>query len=164
MLVAAAMLWLGAAALDAQPPPSGAWQDAPEYLRLFAPLGTRAAAYGIFVTTLPIDALLGRLAPEPSLLHPPGAWVPAPVLPTDAFGQTGRYDRSRLARLYGARRPVVARGPRGAAGRPAEAWTLISPYPSGDLTRLEAGTMLIVLDLESPLADNPRRDLRDTYK
>jgi hypothetical protein len=59
---------------------------------------------------------------------------------------------------------VVARGPRGAAGRPAEAWTLISPYPSGDLTRLEAGTMLIVLDLESPLADNPRRDLRDTYK
>jgi hypothetical protein len=164
MLVAAAMLWLGAAALNAQPPPSGLWQDAPEYLRLFAPLGTRAAAYGIFVTTLPIDALLGRLAPEPSLLHPPGAWVPAPVLPTDAFGQTGRYDRSRLARLYGARRPVVARGPRGAAGRPAEAWTLISPYPSGDLTRLEAGTMLIVLDLESPLADNPRRDLRDTYK
>ena len=164
MVIAAAMLWLGAAAPSAQPPPSGAWQDAAEYLRLFAPFGTRAGAYRIFVTTLPIDALLGRLMPDPSLLHPPGAWVPAPVLPGDAFGQTGRYDRSRLARLYGASRPVVARGPRGSTGRPAEAWTLISPYPSLDLSRLEPGTMLIVLDLEGPLSDDPRRDLRDTYK
>jgi hypothetical protein len=158
------MLWLGAAAISAQPPPSGAWQDAAGYLRLFAPIGTRAAAYRIFVTTLPIDALLGRLAQDPSLLHPPGAWAPAPVLPADAFGQTGRYDRSRLARLYGAQRPVVARGPRGAAGRPTEAWTLISPYPGPDLTRLEPGTMLIVVDLGWPLSDDPRRDLRDTYK
>jgi hypothetical protein len=162
MVVVAAMLWLGAAAPSAQPPP-GAWQEAAGYLPLFAPFGARAAAYRIFVTTLPIDALLGRLAQDPSLLHPPGAWLPAPALPADAFGQTGRYDRSRLARLYGARRPVVARGPRG-AGRPAEAWTLVSPYPSRDLTRLEPGTMLIVEDLEWPLSDDPRRDLRDTYK
>jgi hypothetical protein len=161
---AAVMLWLGAAVTSAQPPPSGAWQDAGGYLRLFAPFGARASAYRIFVTTLPIDALLGRLAPDKSLLHPPGAWVPAPVLPADAFGQTGRYDRSRLARLYGARRPVVARGPRGPAGRPAEAWTLVSPYPSRDLTRLEPGTMLIVVDLEWALSDDPRRELRDTYK
>ena len=163
-VVAAAMLWLGAAATSAQPPPTGTWRDAAGYLRLFAPFGTRAAAYRIFVTTLPIDALLGRLTQDPSLLHPPGAWVSAPVLPADAFGQTGRYDRSRLARLYGARRPVVARGPRGAAGRPTEAWTLVSPYPNPDLTRLEPGTMLIVVDLESPLSDNPRRDLRGPYK
>ena len=164
MVLAAAMLWLAAATPSAQPPPAGAWQDAGEYLRLFVPFGTRAAAYRIFVTTLPIDSLLGRLAQDPSLLHPPGAWVATPVLPADAFGQTGRYDRSRLARLYGARRPVVARGPRGAAGRPAEAWTLVSPYPSRDLTRLEPGTMLIVMDLERPLSDDPRSDLRDTYK
>jgi len=164
MVVAAAMLWLGAAATSAQLPPSGAWQDAAGYLPLFAPFGTRAGAYRIFVTALPIDVLLGRLVPDPSLLHPPGAWVPASVLPADAFGQTGSYDRSRLARLYGARRPVVARGPRGADGRPAEAWTLVSPYPSRDLTRLESGTMLIVVDLQWPLSDDPRRDLRDTYK
>lgn len=164
MVVAAVMLWLGAAAPSAQPPPSGAWQDAPGYLRLFAPFGTRASAYRIFVTTLPIDTLLRRLAQDPSLLHPPGAWVPAPVLPVDAFGQTGRYDRSRVARLYGARRPVVARGPRGTDGRAAEAWTLVSPYPSPDLTRLEPGTMLIVLDLEGSVADDQRRDLRGTYK
>ena len=164
MVVAAAMLWLGAASPGAQAPPPGGWQDAPEYLRLFAPFGTRADAYRIFVTTLPIDALLGRLAQDPSLLRPAGAWVPAPVLPADAFGQTGRYDRSRLARVYGARRPVVARGPRGVAGRPTEAWTMISPYPSRDLTRLEPGTMLIVVDLEWPRPDDPRPDLRDTYK
>ena len=164
MVVAVAMLWLGAAAANAQLPPSGAWQEAAGYLRLFAPFGTRAGAYRIFVTTLPMDVLLGRLVHDPSLLHPPGAWVPAPVLPPDAFGQTGSYDRSRLARLYGARRPVVARGPRGAEGRPGEAWTLISPYPSRDLTRLESGTMLIVVDLHGPLSDDTRRDLRDTYK
>lgn len=164
MVVAAALLWLGAAAASAQPPPSSVWRDASGYLRLFAPVGTRAAAYRIFVTTLPIDTLLSRLAQDPSLLHPPGAWVPAPVLPTDAFGQTGSYDRSRLTRLYGARRPVVARGPRGAAGRPVEAWTLVSPYPSRDLTRLESGTMLVIVDLQWPLSDDPRRDLRDTYK
>jgi hypothetical protein len=27
-------------------------------------------------------------------------------------------------------------------------WTLISPYPSGDMRRLEAGTLLIVVNLE----------------
>lgn len=164
MVVAGAVLWLGATAASAQLPPSGAWQEATGYLRLFAPFGTRAGAYRIFVTTLPIDVLLGRLVQEPSLLHPPGAWVPAPVLPADAFGQTGSYDRSRLARLYGARRPVVARGPRGGEGRPSEAWTLVSPYPSRDLTRLESGTMLIVLDLQWPLSDDRRLDLRDAYK
>src|SRR5262245_19877057 len=164
MVVAVALLWLGAAAASAQPPPSGAWQEAAGYLRLFAPFGTRASAYRIFVTALPIDTLLGRLAQDPSLLHPPGAWVPAPVPPAEAFGQTGSYDRSRLARLYSARRPVVARGPRGANGRPAEAWTLVSPYPNRDLTRLESGTMLIVVDLRWPLSDDPRQDLRDTYK
>jgi len=149
MVVAAATLWLGVAAASAQPPPAGVWQDAREYVPLFAPSGTRAAAYRIFVTPLSIETLLGRLAQDASLLHPPDAWSPAPALPVDAFGQTGRYDRSRLARVYGARRPVVARGPRGPGGRPAEAWTLISPYPSRDLRRLEPGTMLIVLDLEA---------------
>jgi len=164
IVVAAAMLLFGMAVASAQPPPAGAWQDAREYLPLFAPSGARAAAYRIFVAPLPIETLLAQLAREASLLHPPGAWLPAPLLPVDAFGQTGSYDRSRLARVYGARRPVVARGPRGAGGRPAEAWTLISPYPTRDLGRLEPGTMLIVLDLERPVGDDLRFDLRETYK
>jgi hypothetical protein len=127
--------------------PGGDWQEAPGYLRLFAPGGARAAAYRIYVSTADMETLLARLARDPSLLHPPGAWSPAPLLPSDAFGQTGGYDRSKIARLYGSTRAMVARGPRGSGGRPTEAWTLISPYPSRDMTRLEPGTMLIVLDL-----------------
>ena len=119
----------------------------PGYLRLFAPSGPRAAAYRFYVSPLDIDAVLKRLATDLSLLYPPGAWSPAALLPTDAFGQTGGYDRSKLTRLYGSKRVVVARGPRGTAGRPTEAWTLISPYPRSDMERLEPGTMLIVLDL-----------------
>ena len=116
LVITAAMLWLGVAA-RAQPPPADAWQEAPAYLRLFAPSGARAAAYRTFVTALTLDRLLAALADDGSLLRPRGAWSAAPLVPADAFGQTGRYDRSRLARLYGAGRPRVARGPRGDAVR-----------------------------------------------
>jgi hypothetical protein len=137
--------------LDSQsspgPGPAGDWQEAPAYVPLFAPAGPRASAYHIYVSRLSIDAVLERLARDPSLLHPPGSWSTSAQLPGDAFGQTGGYDRSKLARLYGSKRAVVARGPRGPASRPSEAWTLVSPYPSTDLARLEPGTLLIVLDL-----------------
>jgi hypothetical protein len=54
-----------------------------------------------------------------------------------------------MAKLYGADRAMVARGPRADGERPYEAWTLISPYPDMNLERLEPGTLLIVLDLEA---------------
>ena len=148
-LVVVAALFIAAAAVHGETPP-GRWTEAPAYLPLFAPAGPRAAAYRIYVSPLPIDAMLAQLTAEPSLLHPPGAWVPAALLASDAFGQTGGYDRARLARLYGSRRAQVARGPRGDGGWPLESWTLISPYPAADMTRLEPGTMLIVLNLEFP--------------
>ena len=130
------------------PPPAESWREAPGYLRMFAPSGPRAAAYRIYVSPLDVETLLKRLAADSSLLHPPGAWSPAALLPLDAFGEMGAYDRSKLARLYGSRRAIVAHGPRGTGERPTEAWTLISPYPGTGLQRLEPGTMLIVLDLE----------------
>src|SRR5215208_15457 len=132
MLVMAALL-----ALIEVPPPAGIWQEAP------------ASAFRLYVTPLPLAAVLDRLAAEPSLLRPPGAWTPAALLPLDAFSQTGTYDRSKLARLYGSKRASVARGPRGSAGA-SEIWTLISPYPSRDIDRLEPGTMLIVLNVALP--------------
>jgi hypothetical protein len=89
--------------------------------------------------------VLRRLDSEGAVLAPPGAWQPKSVLPFDAFGQMGRYDRWTLARLYGARRARVARGPRGSEGQVTESWTLISPYPDPALSRLEPGTLLIVL-------------------
>lgn len=148
ILVGAVLLGFGAA-VAAQAPP-GDWHDAREYLPLFAPPGARAAAFRISVSPRDLQTVLKQISTDPSSLHPPGAWQPVAQLPLDAFGQTGGYDRSKLARLYGARRPTVARGPWGSRGRPGEAWTLISPYPSGDMQRLEPGTMLIVLNLEFP--------------
>ena len=124
---------------------SGAtWRAAPEYLPLFAPAGPRRGAYTTFVSPLDLDTVLERLDAEPDLLKSPGAWQAKELLPFDAFGQTGRYDRWAVARLYGSRRARVARGPRGAQGHVSESWTLISPYPDTSLTRLEPGTLLIV--------------------
>jgi hypothetical protein len=148
ILVGAVLLGVGAA-VAAQGPP-GDWHDARDYLPLFAPSGTRAAAFHIYVSPRDLQTVLKQVSTDPSTLHPPGAWLPVAQLPVDAFGQTGGYDRSTLARLYGAKRAIVARGPRGSPGRPSEAWTLISPYPSGDMQRLEPGTMLIVVNLEFP--------------
>lgn len=128
-------------------PPSG-WRSAPEYVRLFAPQQLHRDAYKAFVSRDSLETVLARLAADPLSLHPPGAWMRSAELPLDAFGRTGSYDRGRLARLYGAARVNVARGPRGAAGRPAEAWTLLSPYPDPAFQRLEPGTLLIVLDLQ----------------
>jgi len=150
MAAVAAVLWLSAAVAGVVPPAAANWQDAPAYLRLFAPAGARAAAYRVYTSPLGMDALIASLAREPSLLHPPGSWTPVAMIAADAFGQTGGYDRSRLARLYGSKRAVVARGPRATTTQPTEAWTLVSPYPSVDLTRLESGTLLIVLNLGFP--------------
>ena len=62
---------------------------------------------------------------------------------TPCYG--GTYDRFKLARLFGSHRPDVARGPHGRRGLVEESWTLMSPYPSPDLSQLEPGTLLIVL-------------------
>jgi hypothetical protein len=122
-----------------------AWHAAPEYLALFAPSGPRRDAYETFVSSLDLEAVLERLENESGVLAAPGAWQSRPQLPFDAFGQTGRYDRWKLAELYGARRAYVARGPRGDGTRVTEVWTLVSPYPDPTLSRLEPGTLLIVL-------------------
>ncbi len=147
-LVGAVLLCLAGRVVAAQAPP-GDWHEARESLPLFAPAGARARA-------LDLQAVLKQVGADPLTLHPPGSWLPVAQVPSDAFGQTGGYDRSMLARLYGSARATVSRGPRGpagpstglGAGRPSEMWTLISPYPSGDMRRLEPGTLLIVMNLE----------------
>jgi hypothetical protein len=135
--------------IGAEAPP-GEWRSAPEYVRLFTPLRAHTGSYRAYVSPRNMGDVLRQLENDPLRLRPPGAWTPAALLPSEAFGLSGSYDRAKLARLYGARRALAARGPRGADGRPTQAWTLISPYPDQNLERLEAGTLLIVLNLISP--------------
>jgi hypothetical protein len=120
------------------------WRDAAGYLDLFAPPAHRAD-YRAAVSPLGVDEVLRQLAADDTLIRAPGAWTPRSQLPADAFGRSGTYDRWKLARLYGSRQPRVARGARIAADGVIESWTLVSPYPSPDLARLEPGTLLIVI-------------------
>jgi hypothetical protein len=123
------------------------WREAPEYLPLLAPAGGRGTAYRVYVSPLDLETTLRRLNADASLVRTPGAWQPRPMLALDAFGLAGRYDRSGMARVYGARQAHVARGARAEGGRVVESWTLVSPYPDAALRRLSEGTLLVVLRL-----------------
>jgi hypothetical protein len=129
------------------PPPEAArWQESPAHRDLFAP-GAWRASYRAFVSPLELGRVLRLLAGHPELLPTPGGWQEAAVLPLDAFGQAGSYNRWQLLRLYGPERARVARGPRVSGEEIVESWTLVSPYPDPTLQRLEAGTLLILLRL-----------------
>jgi hypothetical protein len=145
LIAAAAAILLGAAG-SAAPPDAAQWRPAPAYVGLFTP-AYPPGAYAAYLSPEPLDGALRALAGDASLLRPPGAWVPATSSPRAALGAHGTHDRWALARLYGARHPRVARGPLGEAGRPTESWTLVSPYPDPTLTRLEPGTLLLVVRL-----------------
>lgn len=124
--------------------PGLAWRDAPDQLAIFAP-PARRDDYRAAVSRLDLDGVLAALAADETLVRTAGAWIPRSQLPADAFGRGGTYDRWTLARLYGSRQPRVARGARMTGAGVLESWTLISPYPSADLARLEPGTLRIVL-------------------
>jgi hypothetical protein len=128
--------------------PAG-FTEAPVYVRLFTPRGAPPGAYRTVTSTQDLDTLLAALRRDPSFI--PAAGAPAlraeSVVAADAFGLSGAYNRWQLALLYGAKRARVARGPRVENGRVIEAWTLVSPYPDPDLKRLNAGTLVIILNL-----------------
>ena len=140
---AVAALALAGAASAAAP-----WRDAPEYMALFAP-AAHQGAYRAAVSPAALETVLAEAAADPAALPAPGAWSARAMGAADAFGRGGAYDRAALARLYGGRQPRVARGARRDAGRVTESWTLVSPYPSPDLRRLEPGTLRIVLRIAS---------------
>jgi len=119
------------------------WREAPEYVRLFAP-PAQQGAYRAYVSPLGLEATLKEITADPAVLHPPGAWTPQAMIPFDAFGLSGSYNRWKVAGLYRSRRAQVARGPRVDQGQ-TESWTLVSPYPDEALQRLESGTLIIVL-------------------
>jgi hypothetical protein len=125
---------------------TAAWHAAPEYVPLFAP-AAHAASYEAAVSPTGLRDILRSLEDDEAAVRTPGDWIPRRLPPADAFGRSGAYNRWALARVYGSRQPEVARGARLQNGRVAEAWTLVSPYPAADFSRLEPGTLRIVLKI-----------------
>ena len=95
-----------------------------------------------------LEATLADLLADPGVLQPPGAWPPQAMIPYDAFGLSGSYNRWKVAGLYRSRRAQVVHGPRVDQGQ-VESWTLVAPYPDPALQRLEPGTLILVLRVPS---------------
>jgi hypothetical protein len=111
-----------------------------ETTRLFTPAAAPRGVYTAHGLSEPIGAVAARLR---SMAGLPEGWAVESLAPIDAFGSDTPYDRARLARLYGASRPRVARGALPLDGCRA-AVTLVSPYPDVTLSTLEPGTLAIV--------------------
>jgi hypothetical protein len=111
----------------------------PVLTALFTPPNPRVGHYELCTTDRRIEEVA-----EPG-------WTVESLEVLDAFGRAGPYDRAALARLYGGRRPRVARGWRRVGDR-FESVTLISPYPDASLTRLNPGTMLIVFSVTTNIS------------
>jgi hypothetical protein len=126
--------------------PAG-FREAPAFLGVFTPPRAPVGTYATYVSASELERALKEVR---GLAGLPADWAVQALPPFDAFGQSGGYDRWKLARLYRSRRARVARGPRLVDGRVVEAWTLISPYPDARLERLEPGTLLIVLRVPGP--------------
>jgi hypothetical protein len=125
---------------------------APQLAKLFTPRHVPDGTYQVTVMREGINAALRlvkeALAPDARPGEPAGTWQVQQLDPLEAFGTGGLYDRSRVARLYTGRRASVVRGPVEGRGRTLAAVTLISPYPDPTLSRLETGTMVILLRIQ----------------
>jgi hypothetical protein len=109
--------------------------------RQFTPIAAPDGAYVVSTVETSITQLAAELGSRDAA-PAPGAWQVTHPEAREAFGQAGLYDRFRLAELFGGQRPSVVRGSL-AAGGYRTAYTLISPYPDGTLSRLLHGTMVI---------------------
>jgi hypothetical protein len=122
---------------------------APALARLFTPSHVPDGTYRVTVVKEGVEDSLDRirqaLPPGFRLGTPPGAWEIEVLDPLDAFGRAGGFDRARLAQLYWGRKVSVVRGPIERDGRVVGALTLFSPYPDATLTRLERGTLAILM-------------------
>jgi hypothetical protein len=133
--------WLGAgvkrAAAAALLPPvvvlglqTGAPRCDPDLATLWTPRHPQLGRYEVCTTSRALTEVA-----DPS-------WKVEPVAPLDAFGDAGSYNKAAVARLYGGRRPTVARGWVAENGRFVSI-TLVSPYPDRQLRALEPGTLVI---------------------
>ena len=139
---------------------TGAWQGldsglpgepSPALARLFTPPHAPAGSYDVRVLRGGIAQARQALwdAVNGGTTGGTGAesWRIQELDPLDVFGETGTYPRTRVARLYTGRRASVVRVPIERHGSTMAAVTLVSPYPDPTISRLEPGTMIIVLHL-----------------
>jgi len=138
--VTALSVTLGAAGLPARATPELGTRDR-TLERQFTPIAAPDGAYVVSTVETSITQLAAELGSR-DVAPAPGAWQVTHPEAREAFGQAGLYDRFRLAELFGGQRPSVVRGSL-AAGGYRTAYTLISPYPDGTLSRLLHGTMVI---------------------
>ena len=117
----------------------------PLFTRLFTPPHPQLGQYEVCTTPEAIEQIVAEGGPGSGVHY---AEIEA-LLPAEALGAAGPYNRSAVARLYGARHASVARGWRQVGDR-FESVTLVSPYPDASLTRLERGTMVIVIRIDLP--------------
>lgn len=145
---------LGAAGLLARATPDLGTRDR-ALERQFTPIAAPDGAYEVSTVETSITELAAALksldgAPTP------GAWQVTHPEAHEAFGQAGIYDRFKLAELFGGQRLSVVRGSL-AAGGYRTAYTLISPYPDGTLSRVVHGTMVIQVRIGTAGARRERK-------
>ena len=97
---------------------------------LFTPPYPRVGRYEVCTSPKRLDEVV------------PAGWQVQQLPPLDALGGAGTYNRNRVARLYGGRLALVARG-RIEEGGQLESRTYISPYPDVQLEHLVPGTLII---------------------
>jgi hypothetical protein len=145
-MAVAAPRTLGALSGPGIPLPGAA---APALARLFTPTHVPDGTYQVTVQEEGVEDALSRVREAlPAgfrLGTPPGAWHARSLDPLDAFGRAGAYDRARVVQLYWGRKVSVVRGPIERDGRVVGALALLSPYPDPTLTRLEPGTLAILM-------------------
>src|SRR5204862_4477392 len=109
----------------------------PLLTRLFTPPHPQRGQYEVCTTPEAIEQIVAEGGPGNGVDY---AEIEA-LLPAEALGAAGPYERSAVARLYGARRPNVARGWRQVGDR-FESVTLVSPYPDASIKMHERRTMV----------------------
>jgi hypothetical protein len=125
---------------------------APALAKQFTPRHAPAGAYEVVVLEGGIQRAREQVLEavrSASATVPPGEALALQSLdPLQAFGRAGTYSQTTVARLYTGRKANVVRIPVEQHGRTIAAITLISPYPDPTLSRLEEGTMLILLNID----------------
>jgi hypothetical protein len=133
---------LTAHASAADPMPLQGMTADPDLGWLFTPAAAPPGSYDVFRSSRPIAELAGELRRRDPAPHA-DAWRVLRSDPITAFGTEGRYDRSRLARLFVGRQVQVARGAL-ESGNELSSYTLITPVPDHTLSTLDNDTLIIV--------------------